>query len=174
MPVQLERGPDKARPLVNAYLLFMFVAATALMSVPCISTWLISSLLVTWRSQAPVRLTPVGSSRMVTTGLGAAELAHSRSRTSSCNTTQGTHKLSWTCMTGKTISSRVGQTLLPLDCGPHRLLTVCGLGTICYCVVVQRPLQSQQLVLQIQSEDKGLLLPNSHCMWCAPCGSPQS
>lgn len=68
----------------GTHLLFMFVAATARMSVPCISTWLISSLLLTWRSQAPAKLTPVGSSRMVTTGLGAEELAHNRSRTSSC------------------------------------------------------------------------------------------
>lgn len=67
-----------------SHLLFMFVAATARMSVPCISTWLISSLLLTCRSHAPAKLTPVGSSRMVTTGRGADELAHSRSRTSSC------------------------------------------------------------------------------------------
>jgi hypothetical protein len=71
-------------PLLPAHLLFMFVAATARMSVPCMSTWLISSLLFTWRSHAPAKLTPVGSSRMVTTGRGAEEFAHSKSRTSSC------------------------------------------------------------------------------------------
>lgn len=72
----------------TTHLLFMLVAATARMSVPCISTWHISSLLLTRRSHAPAKLTPVGSSRMVTTGRGADELVHSRSRTSSC---KGTH-----------------------------------------------------------------------------------
>lgn len=71
-----------------SHLLFMFVAATARMRVPCISTWLISSLLLTWRSHAPAKLTPVGSSRIVTTGLGADELAQSKSRTSSCTAQQ--------------------------------------------------------------------------------------
>jgi hypothetical protein len=62
----------------------MLVLATARISVPCISKWLISSLLCTWHSQAPAKLTPLGSSLMVTTGRGAAEFVHSRSRTSSC------------------------------------------------------------------------------------------
>jgi hypothetical protein len=77
-------GPrtDCHRPRVH--LLFMLVAATARMSVPCIRTWLISSRLCTGRSAAPARLTPVGSSRMLTSGRGADVSVHSRSRTSSC------------------------------------------------------------------------------------------
>lgn len=65
------------------HLLFMFVLATARIKVPCMSTLLMSSLEVTCRSQAPAKLTPLGSSRMVTTGRGAAGFAQSRSLTSS-------------------------------------------------------------------------------------------
>eukprot|EP00879_Flechtneria_rotunda_P028564 GHRR01030715.1.p1 GENE.GHRR01030715.1~~GHRR01030715.1.p1 ORF type:complete len:119 (+),score=22.62 GHRR01030715.1:881-1237(+) len=62
----------------------MSVLATERIYVPCMRTLLISSLLCTRRSLAPAKLTPLGSSLIVTTGRGTALLAHNRSRTSSC------------------------------------------------------------------------------------------
>lgn len=79
------------------HLLFILVLATARISVPCISRVLISSRLCTCFSVAPAKLTPLGSSRMVTTGRGATLLLHSRSRTSSCKHEHARYRHGWQC-----------------------------------------------------------------------------